>query len=455
MTYEEKQNSEIYAVLNMLGQEYIEKLPNSVLDGIVSNKSNEYNPVYTRNIPLEEQVDDEIIYIIEQYRYWCWSDAKQQEELFDKLIADEECKEDIWAVSLPEVKLNHIDNLIEIIESTRNELEKWGWDETEDSVKDAIFSEVITKLKNKELILKVTNETDIEILKKHTDVAHIIIEAEISQNGKILVFGSKVLDLLREIEKDKNLILKVIKEDKKYTMEIFTMLSSDTKEKIANELIHEIEDENMVISIWKCCSKENQQKNLDLMDYLLDRFPDSKAKIFTSTNVDIIEENFENLIERDSIAIEVWNKLKNKDEFQRNNSKYFKILLEKYPDKMSDIVYSTDEDVRYENRNIIIEKIKSATDKSEIYNYYCLLLDSKTKNENKELFYYVMQNSRLEDALQIWEWVGNEMEKQILTEEFIKNYLPILEKNILDLPRTLEYMEKATISNTRKMSTYI
>ena len=42
MTYNEKIYSEIYAVLKMLGEEYIEKLPNSEYSMIISSKSNTY-----------------------------------------------------------------------------------------------------------------------------------------------------------------------------------------------------------------------------------------------------------------------------------------------------------------------------------------------------------------------------------------------------------------------------
>ncbi len=79
MTYKEKIYSEIYAVLKMLGEEYIEKLPNSEYSMIISGKSNTYNPVYTKDTPWEEQVEEinakNYLKFLE-YRYWS-NEAKQ------------------------------------------------------------------------------------------------------------------------------------------------------------------------------------------------------------------------------------------------------------------------------------------------------------------------------------------------------------------------------------------
>ena len=38
--------SEVYAILNTLGKEYIDKIPDKIYNLIKENKSNEYNPIY-------------------------------------------------------------------------------------------------------------------------------------------------------------------------------------------------------------------------------------------------------------------------------------------------------------------------------------------------------------------------------------------------------------------------
>ena len=48
--------SEVYAILNMLGKEYIDKLPKDIYNIIKEEKSSEYNPVYATTVALDRQV---------------------------------------------------------------------------------------------------------------------------------------------------------------------------------------------------------------------------------------------------------------------------------------------------------------------------------------------------------------------------------------------------------------
>ena len=47
--------SEVYGILNMLGKNYIEKLPSNLYKMIKQEKINEYNPQYDSSIALEQQ----------------------------------------------------------------------------------------------------------------------------------------------------------------------------------------------------------------------------------------------------------------------------------------------------------------------------------------------------------------------------------------------------------------
>ena len=47
--------SEVYSILNLLGESYITKLPKSLYNMIIEEKLNEYNPKYSSSIALEQQ----------------------------------------------------------------------------------------------------------------------------------------------------------------------------------------------------------------------------------------------------------------------------------------------------------------------------------------------------------------------------------------------------------------
>ena len=80
--------SEVYAILNMLGKEYINKLPKDIYNIIKEEKSTEYNPVYETTVALDKQdVKKETISIIAflHLNYWCNEEEKiKLRELFDE-----------------------------------------------------------------------------------------------------------------------------------------------------------------------------------------------------------------------------------------------------------------------------------------------------------------------------------------------------------------------------------
>ena len=74
--------SEVYGILNMLGEDYISKLPSSLYDIIKKEKSNEYNPTYSMDVALENQnISKKALSMIALFHlnYWCNSDEEKQE----------------------------------------------------------------------------------------------------------------------------------------------------------------------------------------------------------------------------------------------------------------------------------------------------------------------------------------------------------------------------------------
>ena len=74
--------SEVYQVLNLLGNEYIDKLPTSLINMLKEKREINYNPQYTDDIPLNEQnIKKETISIIVRLylNYWCKNDNEISE----------------------------------------------------------------------------------------------------------------------------------------------------------------------------------------------------------------------------------------------------------------------------------------------------------------------------------------------------------------------------------------
>ena len=66
--------SEVYQILNLLGNEYKNKLPVSLINMLTEKREINYNPNYTEDRPLSEQnIKKETIAIIVllYLNYWC------------------------------------------------------------------------------------------------------------------------------------------------------------------------------------------------------------------------------------------------------------------------------------------------------------------------------------------------------------------------------------------------
>ena len=74
--------SEVYQVLNFLGNEYIDKLPKSLVNMLEKNRDINYEPKYTEDIPLNKQnIKKETISIIAllHLNYWCENENEKFE----------------------------------------------------------------------------------------------------------------------------------------------------------------------------------------------------------------------------------------------------------------------------------------------------------------------------------------------------------------------------------------
>ena len=74
--------SEVYQVLNLLGNEYIDKLPKSLLNMLKEKRDINYNPQYIEDIPLNKQnIKKETLAILAllHLNYWCENEKEKLE----------------------------------------------------------------------------------------------------------------------------------------------------------------------------------------------------------------------------------------------------------------------------------------------------------------------------------------------------------------------------------------
>ncbi len=114
--------SEVCTILNMLEDEYKERVPKNVMDFFEEERDKEYNPIIDVNIPLEKQNLKRktiVLLAILNLNYWCDSEEEKQ-EILDSFAKNEELKR------LKEKELTenyNINNLFNIIENTENKAE--------------------------------------------------------------------------------------------------------------------------------------------------------------------------------------------------------------------------------------------------------------------------------------------------------------------------------------------
>lgn len=134
--------SEVYEILNLLGNDYITKLPKSLYVMIQEKRDINYNPKYDLTIPLNKQdVRKNTISIIAllHFNYWCINEEEKNN--LRKLFSDNEIKYQEEARN----KYNP-DNIFKVKE---NKIEKIQNEENTALIeyKETIFKKIINKIK--------------------------------------------------------------------------------------------------------------------------------------------------------------------------------------------------------------------------------------------------------------------------------------------------------------------
>ncbi len=85
--------SEVYGILNMLGENYIKRLPNSLYKMIRESKSLTYNPQYSKEISLNEQnIKRESLSMIALFHLNYWCNSNEEKEQLKQLFKNNEEK---------------------------------------------------------------------------------------------------------------------------------------------------------------------------------------------------------------------------------------------------------------------------------------------------------------------------------------------------------------------------
>ncbi len=74
--------SEVYQVLNLLGKDYIDKLPTKLITILKEKRDIAYNPQYTDEIPLNEQnikKETMAVIVLLYLNYWCKDESERLE----------------------------------------------------------------------------------------------------------------------------------------------------------------------------------------------------------------------------------------------------------------------------------------------------------------------------------------------------------------------------------------
>lgn len=133
--------SEVYSILNMLGEDYITKLPSKLYNLIKEEKSNEYNPQYDGTIALEQQnITKEALSMIALFHLNYWCDSEEEKQELNNLFNENEEK---YQAELRE-KYN-TDNLFK---NRNNNVENIASGQTLVEYKEPLFKRIINKIKN-------------------------------------------------------------------------------------------------------------------------------------------------------------------------------------------------------------------------------------------------------------------------------------------------------------------
>ena len=137
--------SEVYQILNLLGNDYIDKLPTSLINMLREKREINYNPEYTDDIPLNEQnIKKETMSIITllYLNYWC-EDENEKLEVKQILKSNED------NYQLERRERYNPDNIFKNYKQESKKVEANIDDETSMMpYKKSIFRKIINKLKS-------------------------------------------------------------------------------------------------------------------------------------------------------------------------------------------------------------------------------------------------------------------------------------------------------------------
>ena len=115
----DKAYSEVYSILNLLGKDYIDKLPNDLYKMIKENRNMEYSPLYDLSIDINKQnISEQALAMITLLNLKCWSNEDEKKEIQKEIDKNEkefqENNEKLYDLSfLNEKKTERIDNCLE------------------------------------------------------------------------------------------------------------------------------------------------------------------------------------------------------------------------------------------------------------------------------------------------------------------------------------------------------
>ena len=137
--------SEVYQILNLLGTEYTEKLPATLMSMLKEKRAINYNPQYTEDLPLNEQnirKETMAIIVLLYLNYWC-EDENEVAEINNILKNNEEK----YQLELRE-RYNP-DNIFKKQKQETKNVEEQITNETAMiPYKKSIFARIINKIKN-------------------------------------------------------------------------------------------------------------------------------------------------------------------------------------------------------------------------------------------------------------------------------------------------------------------
>lgn len=91
--YTQEMYSEVYSILNLLGNNYIAKLPKSLFKMIEEEKSSIYNPQYSEDKSLNEQnIKRESLAMIALFHLNYWCNSNEEKEQLKQLFKNNEEK---------------------------------------------------------------------------------------------------------------------------------------------------------------------------------------------------------------------------------------------------------------------------------------------------------------------------------------------------------------------------